>query len=87
MPQKLNAVTAAEVRLKYKAGISAVRLSKEYGCEESYLRYVGRGQKMPPRLDVLLDDETILALDRLARRSSLTVEEFAARALRALLKK
>jgi len=80
--KKLDAQTAERIRARHAGGVEPRALAAEYGVALSSLYDVLRGRTYPPRLTIVVDDETLGRIDAAARETRQTREAFAAACLR-----
>ena len=80
--KKLDPMTAERIRARHAQGEQPRALALEYGVALSSLYDVLRGRTYPPRLTVMVDDETLGRIDAAARDANQTREVFAAACLR-----
>jgi hypothetical protein len=80
--KKLDAATAERIRTRHARGEEPRALAVEFGVALSSLYDVLRGRTYPPRLTVVVDDETLRRIDAAARGAKQTREVFAAACLR-----
>lgn len=79
-------MTAVEMRKKASEGATPKALAAEYDLDLSSIYAILRGDKHAPSITALLDDETLVLLDRSARRADTTRAKHAADLLRRALK-